>query len=415
MFDSAKQIGMAAVLGLAVCAWAGAQVRAQNGPRKTGQAVTMQPSSSLALTAQLQQALLTSTLGLSPYAGFGNFAGLSSAYSAGANPYASLYTNPYSSPGPGAGLYGANSASGQYSSPYSSPYTYEDPNGAYLNGAANVINAQSRFVVSEQLAYQIREQARGERTASRRKVFDQYLYEREKTSTAEQERQKAQLDQVNRSRHNPPLTEIWSGKALNDLLADLRELNPPGDSANGSAPPLPLDEAGLKHINVSKHVGSIALLKNGGQLHWPVALIGPDSEEQRAQLNVGAQAAVRQAEYNGHVDPVMIQRMRSDVDRLHKHLRLNVKNLSPSEYIEAKTFLNHFGEALHALGLSDVGNHFTGEYVLKAGTVPELVKQMVEKGLQFAPALPRDEAAYRALHQALAAYDRAARPEVTER
>jgi len=414
MFNSARQIGVTAVLGLAVCALTGAAAHGQNRTRQMGRGMTLQPSpSSLALTAPLQQALLATTLGLNPYAGFGNVAGLGSSLAGGVNPYASLSGNPYGAAGP----YGASPGNGQYSSSSGNPYSslYPDPNVAYLEGGASVINAQSRFLVSEQLAYQIREQARGERAANRRKVFDEYLYEREKTPSAEEERQKAQQDQVNRSRHNPPATEIWSGKALNDLLADLRELASPGDSANGTALPVPLDEAGLKHINVSKDAGSIALLKNGGRLDWPVGLIGSDSEGQRGQLNVGAQAAVQQAEYNGRVDPVMIQRMRGDVDGLHKHLRLKVKDLSPSEYIEAKTFLVHFDEALHALGRQDVGNHFTGQYVLKAGTVPELVEQMVAKGLQFAPALPGDEAAYRALHQALAAYDRAARPPVTAR
>ena len=133
-----------------------------------------------------------------------------------ANPYATLAANPYAtSPG--------------YDSSYSSysPYSsYYDPYSGYLRGGADVINAQGRFLVNTQQAYLTREQVRSERLASRRKVFDEYLYEREKTPTAEDERQRHQLEQLNRSRNNPPVTEIWSGKALNDLMADLRKLAP---------------------------------------------------------------------------------------------------------------------------------------------------------------------------------------------
>jgi hypothetical protein len=53
--------------------------------------------------------------------------------------------------------------------------------------------------------------------------------------------------------------------------------------------------------------------------------------------------------------------------------------------------------------------------VLKAKTVPELIKFMADRGLQFAPAVPGDENAYQALHSALAAYDRAAQTETAGR
>jgi hypothetical protein len=106
MFNSARQIGIVAVLGLAVGALTESEVRGQNRLQRTGQGTTLPSSqSNPALTASLQQALLATTLGLNPYAGFGNFAGLSSAYAAGVNPYAALYSNPYSAANPAAGLY----------------------------------------------------------------------------------------------------------------------------------------------------------------------------------------------------------------------------------------------------------------------------------------------------------------------
>src|SRR5437868_3872820 len=100
-----------------------------------------------------------------------------------------------------------------------------------------------------------------------------HLYEREKTPSAEDERQKSQRERLERRRNNPPLTEIWSGQALNDLLDDLQKL-PARDGLTllGTAELL-LDEDGLKRINVTAdNGGNAGLLKAEDGLHWPVAL-----------------------------------------------------------------------------------------------------------------------------------------------
>jgi hypothetical protein len=334
-----------------------------------------------------------------------------------ANPYAAMYANPYAASlysSPYAGSPGYDSS---YANPYYNPYSYYDPFNGYLRGAADVINAQGRFLVNTQQAYLTREQVRSERVASRRKVFDEYLYEREKAPTAEDERQRHQLEQLNRSRNNPPLTEIWSGKALNDLLADLRKL-PPGKPEAGqlvNIQQLPLDEDALKHINVTKGNGNIALLKNEGRLNWPTALGGPEFKEQRERINSLAQRAVGQAEFNNQVDPGTITQLSNDVDTLHKQLRKSGGDLPFDLYTEAKTFLNNLDASLTALRQHDVGSYFTGKFAIKAKTVPELVEHMAKQGLQFAPAMPGDESAYTALHQALANYDLAAQAQSASR
>jgi hypothetical protein len=276
-------------------------------------------------------------------------------------------------------------------------------------GSADVINAQGRFMVNTQQAYQQREQVRSERIANRRRLFDEYLYEREKTPTAEDDRQRSMQQNLQRSRNNPPVTEVYSGKALNDLLADLRKLpSKPEGAALAGLQQLPLDEDGLKHINVTTGAGNIGLLKNEGRLNWPVALVGSEFKEPRDRISSLAQAAIRQAEFNGQVDSGTLTQLSSDVDSLHKQLRKNGGDLPFAVYTEAKTFLNGLDDAIAALRQRDVGNHFTGKLALKAKTIPELVEHMTKQGLQFAPAVPGDESAYVALHQALANYDVAA-------
>jgi hypothetical protein len=336
-----------------------------------------------------------------------------------ANPYASLYSaslysNPYAS-------LASNSYGGSpgYDSGYYNPYMYGyyDPYGGYLRGGADVINAQGRFMVNMQQAYLTREQVRSEHIANRRKIFDEYLYEREKTPTAEDERQRHQLEQLNRSRNNPPVTEIWSGKALNDILGDLRKLSAkaPQGGQLVNVQQLPLDEEGLKHINVTQGAGNIGLLKNEGRLNWPVALNGPDFKEQRERINSLTQAAVRQAEFNGHVDPGTMTQVSSDVDNLQRQLRRNGGDLPFGVYTEAKTFLNNLDDAITALRQPNVGNYFTGKFAVKAKTIPELVDYMTKQGLQFAPAVPGDEGSYLSLHQALANYDLAAQAQTASR
>jgi hypothetical protein len=343
--------------------------------------------------------------GVSPFAAQG-FASLVNSPAA-ANPYASLLANPY-------GL-----GNGAYSSPYGyGGYYYQDPAGAYLQGGAAVIKSQGEFMRNQMEAFALREQVREARTLNRRKALDEDLYERERTPTGEDESRRLRAEQVLHSRNNPAATEIWSGKALNELLGDLRK------PANNPPPaqdfPLPLDEDAIKRINVTsaKSGVNVGLLKNEGRLSWPVALSGPGFAKERERLNTLAQKAVQQAQFNNQVDPGVIQQMRRDLDVVQKELRNQSSDLPSSVYIDAKGFVNRLDDTIKALQQPDIGNYINGKYALKYGadgvkgrTVPDLVKYMLDHGLTFAPADSGDEPAYLALHQALAAYDKASHAE----
>ena len=77
--------------------------------------------------------------------------------------------------------------------------------------------------------------------------------------------------------------------------------------------------------------------------------------------------------------------------------------LSATDYIEAKSYLDQVASAVRALGDKDVANYFNHKF--NAKNVAELIDDMRTKGLDFAPAAPGDEGAYRARQQAPAAYD----------
>jgi hypothetical protein len=434
MFSLRKQIGVTAVVGVALALGSVPRAIGQNPNFLVRPGLTVrQAAYNISTIGQALSSVPPYALGFNPYAGRRIVAtpvgipGVNPVAGVGVNPYAGIAGNPYAS------LY-ANPYASMVSNPYSTSPGYDNsssynPYGwwyppdyynGYLRGGADVINAQGRFLVSTQQAYLSREQVRAERIANRRKIFDEYLYEREKTPTPEEDRQKRLLEQLNRSRNNPPVTEIWSGKALNDILADLRKF-PPGKPEAGNlvnVQQLPLDEDGLKHINVTAgagNTGNIGLLKNEGRLNWPVALSDLQYKEQRERVNSLAQAAVRQAEFNGRVDPGTIVQMSNDIDNLNRQLRQNGGDLPFGLYTEAKTFLNNLTDASTALRQPDVGNYFTGKFALKAKSVPELVEQMSKQGLQFAPATPGDEAAYQALQQALANYDLAIHAQMASR
>jgi hypothetical protein len=83
-----------------------------------------------------------------------------------------------------------------------------------------------------------------------------------------------------------------------------------------------------------------------------------------------------------------------------------VGEMPPLEYSESKRYLNQLGEAVKALQDPNVRNYLNGKYAAKGKTVAELVENLTRvQGLEFAPATPGDEAAYRALYQAMHAYD----------
>jgi hypothetical protein len=259
-----------------------------------------------------------------------------------------------------------------------------------------------------------KEQANQASIDTRRRLFDEIMYERSHTPSFNEKMEQLQAHALRRAQLTAPITEIWSGKSLNDLLGDLKKLN----FTKAQGPDMELSPEILKQINVragAKAIGNIGILRNDGRLSWPIGLkdLKPSktAEEIRTFLDNKALTAVQQA-VNGKVSTGIIRDLRSKVKELHKLLAKNVSELPTNEYIEAKKYLNHFDDAIDLLTRDDVGNYFNQTYAAKGKTVKDLVKYMLDKGLTFAPAVSGDERAYQTLHQLLAAYDLAARQEM---
>jgi hypothetical protein len=208
--------------------------------------------------------------------------------------------------------------------------------------------------------------------------------------------------------NDPPVGDIVSAQSLNTMLNILQKKM----DKDFQGPPIPLDEDVVRHINVKPPSGdgNPGILKNEGRLSWPLVLRGPQYKADRDILNDLTPNVYDQA-VTGKVEAETLEKMTAAVKRLNMQLVDNIKDLTPAQYSEARRFLNNFEDALSLLRQPGSGDFFTLK-AAKGKNIGELVQHMLKKGVVFAPAVAGDEAAYVAVHRALAAYATAANVQV---
>lgn len=283
-------------------------------------------------------------------------------------------------------------------------YNLPDPWSGNLYGSAAVINASGQYMLSTQQAFLMQQQVKREKIENRRRVLEEWLWERNNLPTAQDEFERNQRLELRRQQNDPPVNEILSAQALNVLLIDIQK-HMTGSAENGG-PEVRLDEELLRKINVTppgKGSANIGLLKND-KLSWPLALRGAEFKRDRDLLDTLTPEAKEQAA-KGAVDVATLKQLNQSIDKLLADLAGTIKEMPPAQYIESKRFLNDFKDAVRALSLDDASHYFSGKYSAKGKTVAELVKNMTREGLRFAPSVPGNEGAYVALHRALAAFD----------
>lgn len=399
MLGFSKRFGLPALAGLGVLILTGSATHAQNPYFR----MSPQVVDNVSMLGKASAAMPVYGMGqaaAAPYRRMGT--GDGGGGGAGGN----LMTSPYQSSYGGGGY-----------NPMYPPYGYESAVGGFLRGTASIIDAQGQFMVNQQQSNILRQQAMSEKIANRRRVFDNYLYERAMTPTVEQFREEDRLRNLDRSRIDPPVNEIYSAKALNDVLIDLQNLQATTRATDPSTR-VPINEEMLRQVNVTTTKGgggNLGLLRSGAGANWPIALTSDEFKTERERLTTLAGEAVKQAEFNRRVDANTIRQMLTDVDSLQEQLRRSVATLSANQYMEAKRYLSEWEEALKGLQQPDVGKHFDGAYTLKGKTAAEVVDFMTKNGLRFAPAVPGNEAAYLSLHRALANYDQAVHTVVAEK
>jgi hypothetical protein len=400
MWDSVKRlsvgvVGLAALLALGRQATIGQQPTPAANPN-----VYVNPFAS---TGRAASAPATGRLGygsLTPSGGAASGLGYGTLAASYANPnlgYGSLSNTSSNNP------YGSN--------PYG-PYGYGmwgtqwmmNPYQGYLSGAADVTRANAEYYQTISQAKLLRQEAIRSSIQTRRAMIEEAEWEREHMPDPEKIRQQALERELNRARSTPPLQDIWDARALNALLRYL--IAQQGQGMKG--PNIPLNEDTLDHINptVGGTRANVGLLKNNADLQWPLPLQRELFKDSRDKINELLREAYRSAAKGNKPDSSSISDLRHNYDRLKKTLDTNVDRLEPDEYIEASKYLNDVNRAIDALKSASASRFLDGSWKSKVHNVADLVQYFRDNGLWFAPATPKDEAAYVSLYYSLAAFDR---------
>jgi hypothetical protein len=279
-----------------------------------------------------------------------------------------------------------------------------NPYQGYLQGAADLTRANAEYYQTIQQARLLRQETIRASLQTRRAIIEELEWERAHMPDPEKIRQQALQRALDRARNTPPPQDIWDAVALNTLLRHL--IAQQGLGAKG--PNIPLSEEVLDHINptVSGTRSNVGLLKDNAELQWPLPLQREVFKEPRENINSLLRAAYNSATRGSKPDSSTLSDLRHNYDKLKSTLEANVNQLTPDEYIEANRYLNDVGRAIDALKSANVLKYFDGSWKAKVHNVAELVQFMREQGLWFAPATPKDTAAYMSLYYSLVAFDR---------
>jgi hypothetical protein len=279
------------------------------------------------------------------------------------------FVNPYTPVGFPASPYG-----GGYGGGGSYPYTYIPPEGYFLKGAADVMNAYGNVITSSEQSRIMREQANQARIKTLKERFEYELYVKANTPTFTEIQAKIAKDTLKRIQNTNNVAEIWSGRAQKILLDDLR------NKVRGkkvSIDPIPLSEDVLKHLNITtKRGGNLGLLRTEGRFSWPTALNDLLAKEEREQIEKMAALAVNKAA-NGADPGNLVPDLQSALDKARETLRQKVNEIPTSQYIEAGRFLNDFDDARRALAQKDAIKYFQFQKWVSGGkSVQEVVDYM---------------------------------------
>lgn len=302
-------------------------------------------------------------------------------------PYGGLAGMPWWGMGGGFGLAGAGPGIGY---------------GAALEGLASLQRAQGQYWKDIGQAQLGREQALQANldTARRRVEFEAWYETMRPTATKMRDREMAaDLDEARRTATD---TDIQSGRAMNTLLRSIQASGRLNQGQN-----VPLEEELLRHVNLSggTSAGSVGMLKDGVKLAWPDGLQEPQFDEARKRIVRNLRQAVDTLKDKEPIPEALMKDIRGDNKALADKLAESANDLSPAQYVEARRFLNQLNGSIKALADPKVANYFNNTWNARGKSVAEMISHLTREGLTFAPAAPGDEAAYRAVYQAMRAFD----------
>jgi hypothetical protein len=274
--------------------------------------------------------------------------------------------------------------------------------GYYYNGnsVAAITDSQARYMISEQQASLMHEEVRRQKLDFYRREIEFKVWRRGYLLQKDEEfRKQVEGVALRTAADNPQGTEVFSGKALNMLVDDLRKLGTTDF-------PTEIPEECLGHV----HLGSKADRGLGvfakDRIHWPplLAIEFKDSckriQDQIDEIKLTLTSA-------REIDAQATENLRSEVKKLRDKVDAGGRTHGSDDVLwcsancmTARIFLKSLYQAAYDLGNdSSMGSYLQ---VPKAKTVGELIAHMNRQGLIFTEATAGDQRFYSALHQALA-------------
>jgi len=287
-------------------------------------------------------------------------------------------------------------AYGGYGNQYAGP-------GGFLHGTADIISSSGDLFIKNQQAYQEQEKAKQAVYDTKRKAFNEMMYEKANTPTyTENALYKKQLI-LHRIMTNPTPGEIARGETLNTMMPVIADLSLKGVSG----PPIQLDPDVVRAVNVTLggqtagNIASLGMLKNVSELDWPIPVQGPKQVKLAALLPALVSEAM-----SGKIKAKTYNTVKTAITAVQEDQRtkFHKEEIDGGEYLIGKRFLDSLDQSVKALQMPGTRRVLNGSYSARGNNVPELVSNMSGQGLVFAPANAGDEPAYQALHTAFVSY-----------
>lgn len=304
-------------------------------------------------------------------------------------PSGNFNSNPY--------LYGGYGAPGFFGGYYPGQV------GGALQGVAAVTTANANYQGTIQDARLQQSYANQSHLDYRKKAIDEWKYEQSMKQTPEDIAAQENAQFLRRARENPTQTEIWDGSTLNTLYNSIKKMQLGGLRG----PMVPLDPAVVQHVNLTDGTtgGNVGVLRDGGQLQWPMALRTKDFEANRNKIDKLAKESVQQAQLGRIKDDTLFAFIEA-VNDLRARVDASVNSMAPTPFIQASRYVNELKDTLKVLQNPDaVRKQFGGQWAARGNTVNELVDQMTAKGLKFGPVASGSESYYTSLYNSMLSYD----------
>jgi hypothetical protein len=269
-----------------------------------------------------------------------------------------------------------------------------------------LMKSWGQLIKDQEQARILRQQYYQTKLETIKKKFDLDMYIKANTPTWTEEQAKLYRVTLKRIQTQSSIAEIYDGRAINYLLDDLeryRDKTPIGEFS--------LDESILKHLNIKPKGGqsnSLGILRDGGKLNWPSALVELLTPEVRTEMEARSQKLAQDAITGVEPDRNALKDLRIQIDQAMNQLLKKANYFDTEPYMQAKRYLQDLDSARKAIDFGGVSTQVQYQQCLAKGEIRSLndfVRVMIGRGWRLAPALPDDRPAYSALHAALASYD----------